>query len=705
MASITYTSTQQKIIDLPLKSTAFLEGPAASGKTTAALARLEKLLREVPGHQIMLLVPQRSLGLPYQQFLRASADYSGSLPAILTLGGLARRMTRLFWPMVAQQAGFKAPHLPPNFLSLETAQYIMSRIVDPKRDKGFFNAVTIDKNRIYSQIIDNLNKAAVVGFPIEEIAQRLKSDLTLETSMVSALDHTQICAVEFREYCLAHNLLDFSLQIETFIHSIWPLDLCKRYFQRYYTNLICDNLEEDVPATHNLLRAWLPELNSALLISDQQGGYRTFLGADPASAKALQPLCQQHIQTQDNFQPVEEMQAFKLAMDACIRHEPAPKPVGDFQTVLKMEDFHFYPQMMAAIVDETAKLIEEQHISPGQIVVLAPYLSDALKFSLTKQFEQKDIPCYASRPSRMYIDDPAVKCMLTLAKLAHPQWELTISKYELRDALMLVLPDLDIIRADLIVQTLFSEKNQLDGLRGFDSIANPKMQERITFAYGEKLDKLREDLTKYHTEEAQPLDTFLSRLFGEILSQKGYGLFDNMEAAQHIAQLIYAIKTFRQFLTGVFSMDDITAGIEFIKTLEAGLLPSVFLPSQEKPEDAVLIAPAHTFLMENRPVACQFWLDIGSLGWWERLNQPLTNPYILRRDWQPGDSWTYTQNYNANQETMQRVINGLMNRCQQKIYVYSVQVNERGSEQRGPLLQTFQTLRKRTFAARETGHV
>ena len=705
MASITYTDTQKSVIELPLKNTAFLEGPAASGKTSAALARLERLLTEVPGHQIMVLVPQRSLGLPYQQFLRAASSYRGSQPAILTFGGLARRMTNLFWPMVAKQAGFKSPHLPPQFLSLETAQYIMARIVDPKREKGFFNAVTIDKNRIYSQIIDDLNKAAVVGFPIDEIAQRLRSDQNLDPSIAPALEHTQICALEFRQYCLEHNLLDFSLQIETFQKYVWPLELCRRYFRLYFANIICDNLEEDVPATHDLIREWLPELTSALLITDQQGGYRTFLGADPASANALRPFCQQHILTTDNFQPAEEMQAFKIAMNACIRHEPSVKPIGNFKSVLTLKDFHFYPQMISAIVEETALLINEQHINPGEIVVLAPYLSDALKFSLTKQFEQKSIACYASRPSRMYINDPAVKCVLTLAKLAHPQWEIPISNYELRDALMLVLPDLDIIRADLIVQTLFSVKNQLEGLRSFDSIANPKMQDRISFAYGEKIEKLRDYLKDYHKLDVQPLDIFLSRLFGELLSQIEFGLFNNLEAAQHIAQLIYAIKTFRQFLTSVFNMDDVTAGLEFIKTLEEGLLPSVFLTGQEKPDNAVLIAPAHTFLMENRPVACQFWLDIGSLGWWERLNQPLTNPYILRRNWQPGALWSYTQDYTANQENMQRVITGLMNRCQKKIYVYSVQINERGSEQRGPLLQAFQALRKRTFAAREADHV
>ncbi len=700
--AIDFSETQKSIIESPLDSTLFLEGPAGSGKTTAALGRLSRLLAEVPGHQILVLVPQRSLGKPYQDFLQNNPSYHGSLPSILTLGGLARRMTSLFWPLAASPAGFADPHRPPVFLSLETAQYCMSRIVDPMLDKGFFNAVTIDRNRIYSQIIDNLNKAAVVRFPVEEIAQRLKTDLNLDPALIPALDHAQICALDFRRYCLEYNLLDFSLQIEVFLKHVWPLPLCRDYFRAYFPHVIFDNIEEDVPASHDLVRDWLPDARSALLIMDRQGGYRTFLGADPSSADALRPLCRHQLTMESSFQPASGLSDFRAALTGCIRHEPAANPLGDLSPVLSLKDFRFYPEMIAGVADEVTRLVQNGEARPGELVVLAPYLSDALKFSLDQLLTRRGIASYSSRPSRMYLEEPAVKCVLTFARLAHPQWGLGVTHFDLRDALMQALPNLDIIRADLIAQTLYSIAS---GLKSFDVITNPQMQERISFAYGEKLETLRGWLLSYSGGDAQPLDIFLSRLFGELLSQKGFGFFDNYEAGAHVAQLIDSIKAFRQFLNGVFAMDEVSAGIEFIRTVEAGLLPAAFYSKAEVPEDAVLIAPAHTFLMENRPAACQFWLDIGSLGWWERLNQPLTNPYILRREWSASQPWSYNQDYDANQEHMQRIVEGLLNRCTRRLYVFSVQVNERGSEQRGPLLQAFQTLRKRAFAGEGGGHV
>ena len=147
-------------------------------------------------------------------------------------------------------------------------------------------------------------------------------------------------------------------------------------------------------------------------------------------------------------------------------------------------------------------------------------------------------------------------------------------------------------------------------------------------------------------------------------------------------------------------IDDISAGLEYIRSVENGLLPSAIHDIEERTENAVLIAPAHTFLMENRKVNYQFWLDIGSLGWWERLNQPLTNPYLLNRNRDQSQLWTEAHEFDANQAGMERIIEGLINRCGKMIFVNTVRTNENGSEQRGPLLQAFQTLQKRVYQSK-----
>ena len=48
-----------------------------------------------------------------------------------------QRMVDLFWPLVADKAGFAHPNRPPTFLTLETAQYSMARLVRPLLDEGY----------------------------------------------------------------------------------------------------------------------------------------------------------------------------------------------------------------------------------------------------------------------------------------------------------------------------------------------------------------------------------------------------------------------------------------------------------------------------------------------------------------------------------------------------------------------------------------
>ncbi len=218
-----------------------------------------------------------------------------------TVGGLARRMVDLFWPLAADKAGFTHPDRPPIFLTLETAQYYMAHIVRPLLDQGYFESVTIDRNRLYSQILDNLNKSAAVGFPYTEIGSRLDSAWFGDPGQRRIYTDAQDCATRFREFCLQHNLLDFSLQLEVFWNYLWSNSLAHDYLVKTYRYLIYDNIEEDVPRAHDLIREWLPQFDSALLIHDEDAGYRRFLGADVDTAYALRELCNDQVTFDESF--------------------------------------------------------------------------------------------------------------------------------------------------------------------------------------------------------------------------------------------------------------------------------------------------------------------------------------------------------------------------------------------------------------------
>jgi hypothetical protein len=701
MNQFSLTADQIALIEKPIRSKIFLEGPAGAGKTTVGVERLLYLMAQgVRGDSILLMAPQRTLAGPYYEALRHPGVVAGGVVPVLTIGGLAQRMVELFWPLVAEQAGFAQPDQAPVFLTLETAQYFMARVVQPMLETGHFEGVALSPNRLYSQVLDNLNKAAAVGFPHTQIGTRLKEAWIGEARQLRVYDDAQEAALRFRRYCLEHNLLDFSLQLEVFINHLWSEPICRDYLRHTFHHVIADNIEEDIPVAHDLLWEWLPEFASALLIYDQGAGYRVFLGADPNSAYRLKELCSEQVILPESHVTSQPLQNLADTLGQAILQQPlhllreggGPE---SFPQVLKFKQHHYFPQMIDWVAEEISCLVQEGGLSPGEIAVLSPYLTDALRFSLTDRLEREGIPVRSHRPSRALREEPATHCLLTLAALAHPGWSsakssaFRPSKFDVAYALLQAIDGLDLVRAQLLSEIVYRLVDGAPSLSSFDLIRS-EMQERITYLCGQRYENLRAWIQKYIDGTPDELDHFLSRLFGEVLSQPGYRFHQDYVAGEVAANLVDSARNFRWAVGDAPPEDGRSLGQEYIEMVQQGVVAAQYIRSwQLQPAEAVLLAPAYTFLMYNRPVRVQFWLDVGSRGWFERLYQPLTHPHVLSRRWSASTGWTDHDELTANQQVLHRLSLGLLRRCREMLYLGLSDLNEQGYEQQGPLLKAF----------------
>ena len=699
---------QRQIVESPLDSRLFVSGIAGRGKTTAGVERIRYLLANgVPADSILLLTPQRTLQESYLDLLDSPERIAGGEVTSATVGGLARRMCDLFWPLAAQGAGFNNPDQPPVFLTLETAQYFMAHLVRPLiEEKGYFDSVTISRNRLYSQIIDNLNKAAIIGIPHTEIGARLDSAWFGDPVQRRIYADAQECANLFRQYCYENNLLDFSLQLEIFNTRLWRNEQARSYLTRTYRHLIYDNVEEDISCAHDIMRDWLPEFDSALILNDKAAGYRKFLGGDPASGLDLSRECDQVIELDESFVSSGNIIQLSGSLHNAITHEGGVDTSGS-ELALEFIMKHFHPEMLDEVVNKIQTLIEEG-TPPAEIVVLAPYLSDSLRFSIANRLEAAGIPWRSNRPSRSLRDEPASKCLLTLSSLAHPQWNIRPPKFDVTHALMFAL-NTDLIRAQLLTEIVYRQRDLQ--LATFDNI-NPDVQERITYSLGSRYSTLQNWIENYRASGPLPYDFFLRKLFGEVLSQPDFGFHANLDGVRIAASLIESIKKFRNAmepitnpnLTGLMDNDPIEEvspgdlpgfrlGKEYIAMLEDGVIAAQYLEAwRAENKDAILVAPAYTFLMMNRPAAYQFWLDPGSDGWSQRVSQPLTHPYVLSREWEatPGRLWLDSDEVAMETESLARLVGGLLARCREKIFIALSDLGAAGFEQRGALLRAFQ---------------
>jgi hypothetical protein len=467
------------------------------------------------------------------------------------------------------------------------------------------------------------------------------------------------------------------------------------------------------------------------VVNDEDAGYRIFLGANWRTARRLASLADEVLSVNNSYVARPDMLEFGEQMAALLRYRAGEvsrteDDQGSVQDVISVEQHYdlskldlrsvmtfeqqrFFPQMLDWVINKIAELVDNG-TPASEIVVLAPFVSDALRFAFMHQMEQQGLPARSHRPSRPLSEEPAAKTMLALARLVFGP---VPEAFDITQALNQAILDLDLIRASLLTQVVYrptASAGQL--LSPFEDIEGP-VRDRISYRAGHRFDQLRGWLQAIATADPDTwpgLDHFFSRLFGEVVSQPGFGFHTDSEAGEVVANLIDSARQFRQVVGQVPSepgsndlppLKDLNRA--FLETIEEGIAAAQYIRSWhptgnavfDEGEDAVLITPATTFLMTNRPVSYQFWLDAGSSGWWERIAQPLTHPYVLAADWPAGRSWSDSDEVAAQYDRLARLLLGLTRRCRRHIFITNAETGEQGFEQRGQLLLVLQRLLRR----------
>jgi len=706
----------------------FLLGPASSGKTTQLINQLVDLISNgTRPDRILVLVPQIAQTTRFRSALRRVRGPMRGEPQIGTFYGLAQQHVGLFFPIVAEAAGFAFPQREPVFINVEAAQYFVNQIVEPRI--ADFDDLKLFRPRLLTQILDSMNKAATSGFELGEVARRLESAWEGEPRRLYSYQRMQEVALAFRDFCLKNNLLDFSLTMDVYARHLLHTPSYHDYVAARYRHVLTDNLEEGTPALHDFLDLISRTCDSAVYAEDYPAGYRLFLGADPASAQVLRRnlLAQASFELQETYAPDTPIRAFGSTLMAQFDHEPR-KPqslISNLNSAIEIGSAKYWTQMVDWVAEQIVALVENG-IAPSEIAVLAPYVEDVLRFELSERLQAQGIGVRSLRPSRPLYDHPITRMLVAWAKLAHPKWGQLVSSAELSRALAVSIDGLDLIRAQLLADAaLRIAPNRLA------EIEEQSLWNRVGMRFRESYLRLARWLTQASTQsltlapdaspnaQPVPLDIFWQQLFTDVLSQPGFALSTDLEGAQVCDKLIRSMRSFRE----VFDRANLTPqtvpateiavlnlqprpteprnediGFEYVTLLTEGIMAAQYAPEVqngngnevEVAPSEILLATAFAYLTGDHRSRHQFWLDLNSPGWYERIYQPLTHPYVLRRTWPLGQRWTEELEHDAAQTMMRRIIGGLTARCTEQIHLASSQLSINGQEEAGPLSRAVQ---------------
>ena len=685
------TAAQQEMVALPTgqNHSLFVRGPAGAGKTTALQQRLIALLAgHIPSTSILTLVAEPESADSFRRAVAAAGLESYSDLSLTTFAGLARELLALFWPLVAREAGFGQPEQPPTFVAYDLAQIIMRQVIAPLQDKGAFQGLRLRPQQILSQLLDNLNRAALNGLDLDEMETRLV-DSQEDPTQAKLLQEAAGAAKSFRQHCLAHNLVDLSLLITTFCRHLSPHPHLRAYLHGRFRHLLVDNVDELPPAGVQFVAQLLPACDSAVLAYDEPGGYKRYLAADPEYAASLAQHCQRELDISDRTHRNPGLDALANRVQSKLDGPPRLDHREASEAILEI----IRPRYRREMVQQTVAYIAHTLIpAAGEalpaVAVLAPYLDGALVYALTQELNAAGLSSSVLRRRGSPRDEPLVRSWLTLALLAHPEWGLTPSSYDVAESLTTSLADLDRPRGVLATRHLYD--TALGRLRPVESLPEAAIP-RIGRPAVERLGEIQHWLDAWPGTE--PLDRFLATLFHDLLSQPRFQPKPNVRAAAVCDWLTRAARRFRQAAPAL-NLDSLSEqGRAFVEAVYDGIVTGEALP-RPTPGAApqVVVASVYAYLLSAGQVPYQVWLETGASGWWEIPHQPLSNAFVLTPTWNPAAQWTAADSIGIRNQLLARLVRGLCQRCGRGVVLATSDLDRRGERQNGPLWRALEAL-------------
>lgn len=627
-----------------------LVGPGGAGKTEKLWQRYSALAQEGRTDSILVLLWTARDVRAWRE--RVAFAEAGPLHVYTYFGWLQREIRRC-WPRLAPWGEL---WLEPEFLTVETGQFAMLRHLEQRL--ADFSGLVTSPERLAIQLGSCLVLAALNGIPFADIGSRLKAAMPDRDPRL--YDSAQSVLTSYITSLETAGTLDYGLAAALYRGLLAEASYRKEL--AHYQHLLADDVDEQSPAAHDLIEALLESVASAALSFSTDGGHAGFFGADPKGGWRRFGGRGQVFLVRRGAQ---HLAAGKAVFSAVLSGEAPVLPGKRPELELLYEDLR--SDLVERVGERVVRLLE-QGVPAGEIAVIAPYPDSVLEHTLGLHLSRVAVPLNVLTKNRRLIDQPYVRAMMTLALLAHPQWQLGWGLPDLAQSFQLLLK-LDPVRAWLLARQV----------QGFNLPPLELWQrERVGFRAAQGYDLLRQWLTSYKSGPEQPIDLFLQRVFGELLSRLPPARDDLVVCRQLLASAHKFLNTTERL--------DLGANAAFIRLLSAGTVAAESLLETAAQHSSVLLATPYAYISGHLQTDIQIWMDCTSRRWFLEDVRELINPHALAARWQPDATWSDEHNQQNSLQNGARLARALVRRCRKRLLAAAASVDSQGFEQDGQLL-------------------
>lgn len=696
----------------------WIEGTTRSGKTTRLVREFQQWVgkqatqpmqrREVDSLATTVLILAANDDNRRELADRLAARVAGSYPAIAkTPVGFITDEVVLFWPLLFERLQLKAQF--PLRLRPETEQELATQLWRSAWEPEDFQLARANEYRLVRRTLDLLQLAGASCTPAEEIPHLLEMGFAEEAAIFSegtAAARSRLwkrlghLLQEWQQWCLERGLLSYGIIYGLYWRYLLPDPTYQSHLIRRYQAVFADDTDDYPAIARKLLEVLLDRGVWGVLTYNREGKVRLGLGADPGYMEGLSQRCE--VELLSPLAAAEGRPADCTA--AAIRTVTDPGFLQELPPAIRTIQTTSRAALLRKTAEEIAAAISRGEITPGEIAIVAPGLDAIARYTLIEILSHQGIAVEPLNEQRPLMSSPRVRALLTLLALIYPGLGRAIDRDAVAEMLVVLsgkptraeisgdrlVPTIDPVRAGLLADYCYHSDLEEPHLLSVERFPRwDRLGSQAAIAYRKIRDWLAE-AKRLQQEHSPPPIAFLDRAIKDLLWSGNHLPFDQlsalrelMETARHFWEVD---RRLRQHEPTSRSQTDAVA--QFIQLLQRGTIAAnayPLRPLSTSDRNAVTLATIFQYRSSRRSHRWNFWLDAASPLWQLGGAAALFAAPLFLRDW-PERPRSPQDRVEEDEARLARILQDLLARSEERIYLCHSDLAASGSEQTGPLL-------------------
>ncbi|MEL6501683.1 MAG: recombinase family protein, partial [Cyanobacteria bacterium J06623_1] len=458
----------------------------------------------------------------------------------------------------------------------------------------------------------------------------------------------------------------------------------QQHLNSRYQAVFADDVDDYPAIARDLFEVMLDRGTTGIFTYSLYGKIRLGLNADPDYLSGLAARCRQEQleSTTDNLAQEFADTAVDLVTETAYL-VTAPERIQSLQTISRAE-----------LLRQTAEIViqgvQQQGIKPSEIAIIAPGLDEIARYSLIEILAAKNIDVTPLNEQRPIISSPLVRSLLTLLCLTYSDLGRLLERDSVAEMLTILSQmQIDPVRAGLIADYCYKSNPQNPYLAPAATFARwDRLGHKATNAYQEIISwiethKIRQQQQSFLTPTillSEAIEHFLTS--SSLTRDRLAILRELMETAQHFWEVD------RRLRQNEPSFQTQTATVaQFIQLLRRGTITANPRPLRQfsPQKEAVTLSTVFQYRSWRSSHRWQFWLDASSPLWSQGGAATLFAAPLFLKQW-TGKAWMPEEEYAMDRDRLERILQDVMARATEKIFLCHSDLGVNGTEQAGALL-------------------